>query len=539
MKKLILSLMMLPMWASAQNYITTYAGNGSGISSGDGGSCLSASFAIPTSMCIDSDGNTYIGEAYAYKIRKITPDGIISTLAGTGISGYSGDGGLAIAAKMNMPIDLKLDGLGNLYFSDFSNHCIRKINLSTGIITTVAGNGTPGYSGDGGPATSATILNAGGLCFDPSGNLVFSDYSNSRIRKVDISTGIISTIVGTGTAGYSGDGGPATSANIYEVWTMQYDPSGNLFFCDASNDVVRKVDVSGNISTVAGNHISGASGMGGAATAASLNNPAGLALDPLGNIYIADQFNYSLRKVDASGIITNFAGNGTSGFSGDGGDATTARISNTNIVQVDPAGDILFTDNFNNRVRVVYVNDYDTFYFKVYNDTVNVGDTGNYKIPYGVGLTYQWQKKNATGVFVDISDAGVYHGTSTRHLQVYPAATSLNGETYRCLVNKPSGHTYATNEGKLIVIGGSSGIANYSVIHASLFPNPAKDAIYLEWSNAESSLDITIYNATGAVAVNIPKYEQGQAIDIRNLSTGVYYIKSSVFGTQVLHFVKD
>lgn len=538
MKKLILSLLMLPLWANAQNYITTYAGNGDGISAGDGGSCISASFYVPTSVCIDADGNTYIGEAYGYKIRKVTPDGIVSTIAGTGSSGYSGDGGPATAAEMNMPIDLKLDGLGNLYFSDLYNNCIRKINLSTGIISTVVGNGTAGYSGDGGLATDATIFNAGGLCFDPSGNLVFSDYSSGRIRKVDMSTGIISTIVGTGIAGYSGDGGPATSANVNQVWTMQYDALGNLFFCDASNDVVRKVDVSGNISTVAGNHVSGASGMGGAATSAELNNPAGIVVDPFGNMFIADQFNYSIRKVDASGIITNFAGNGSMGFSGDGGDATSAEISNTNIVQIDPAGNVLFTDNFNNRVRVVYVNDYDTVYFRVNNDTVVAGDTASFKIAYGIGLTYKWQKKNTSGVFTDLSDVGVYHGSNTRNLKVYPISSSLSGETYRCLVHKPSGYDYTTSEGKIIITGDPAGIKNTSLVNASLYPNPASDVIYIDWSNADVSADITIYNAMGAVVSSIQNYKQGSAINVNNLSSGAYYIKSNVLGAQVIQFLK-
>jgi sugar lactone lactonase YvrE len=229
------------------------------------------------------------------------------------------------------------------------------VDASTGIITTVAGNGIPGYSGDGGPATSASLSGPSGVVVDATGNLLIADSSNYRIRRVDASTGIITTVAGNGIRGFSGDGGPATSASLSPIG-VAVDATGNLFIADTGNHRIRRVDEStGIITTVAGNGIRGFSGDGGPATSASLNYPTGVAVDGSGNLFIADAANNRIRWVDAStGIITTVAGNGMPDYSGDGGPATSASLNGPSGVVVDAAGNLFIADNDNKRIRLAW-----------------------------------------------------------------------------------------------------------------------------------------------------------------------------------------
>ena len=247
-----------------------------------------------------------------------------------------------------------MDGAGNLYISDQSNQRIRKVTAATGIITTVAGNGTAGYSGDGGPATSAELNFPAGVAVDSAGNLYIADYNNSVIRKVHTS-GIMTTVAGNGTGGYSGDSGPATSAELYLPIGVAVDGAGNLYIADTGNQHIRKVDASGIITTVAGNGTAGYSGDGGLAISAQLDRPTSAAVDSAGNLYIADTGNQRIRKVNASGIITTVAGNGTNGYSGDSGPATIAELYNPVGVAVDGAGNLYIADLSNQRIREVNV----------------------------------------------------------------------------------------------------------------------------------------------------------------------------------------
>jgi Cep192 domain 4/NHL repeat len=335
----------------ASGTISTVAGNGAYGFSGDGGPATSASLDGPTGVAVDGTGNLYIADEGNQRIRKVDTSGTISTVAGNGTAGFSGDGGPAASTELYDPFGVAIDGAGNLYIADQANQRIRKVDTS-GNISTVAGNGTYGFSGDGGPATSAELFNPFGVAVDGAGNLYIADAYNQRIRKVDTS-GNISTVAGNGTAGYSGDGGPATSASLLDPADVAPDGVGNLYIADSDNSRIRKMDASGNISTVAGYGAAISLGDGGPATSAGLAGPRGVAVDGAGNLYIADTSNQRIRKVDLGGIITTVAGNGTYGFSGDGGPATSAELSSPFGVAVDSAGNLFIADLSNQRIRKV------------------------------------------------------------------------------------------------------------------------------------------------------------------------------------------
>jgi sugar lactone lactonase YvrE len=305
--------------------ITTVAGTGTAGSLGDGGNATSAQLSSPTGVAVDLSGNIYIADTWNHRIRKITVStGIITTIAGTGTNGFSGDGSAATSALLYSPDSVVLDSMGNVYITDTWNNCIRKITVSTGIITTIAGTGGNGagfigFTGDGGVATSAKLNYPSGVALDLSGNVYIADQSNNCIRKITVSNDIITTIAGTGTAGSLGDGGVATSARLWNPSGVALDLSGNVYIADQSNNCIRKITVStGIITTIAGTGIAGFLGDGGVATSARLWKPSGVALDLSGNVYIADTWNNCIRKITVStGIITTIAGTGTAGFSGD------------------------------------------------------------------------------------------------------------------------------------------------------------------------------------------------------------------------------
>ncbi|MBD2702914.1 SMP-30/gluconolactonase/LRE family protein [Spirosoma sp. BT702] len=331
--------------------ITTVAGTGSPNFGGDGGPATAATMAYPSGVAIDKLGNLFIADQGNNRIRKVNTSAIISTVAGNGTLGFSGDGGPAPNADLYYPIDVVVDKAGNLFIADQGNNRIRKVATS-GVITTVAGNGTFGFGGDGGLATSANLANPTGVVVDGSGNLFIADQKNHRIRKVT-PAGSITTVAGNGILGFSGDGGLAINASLDNPSGVAVDASGNLFIIDTGNNRIRKVSPAGSITTVAGNGTAGFGGDGGPATAASLNNPSGIAIDTAKNLYIADRYNHRIRKVTASGSITTVAGNGFAGFTGDGGPALNARLNNPNDVSVDSSGTLYIADLLNNRIRRV------------------------------------------------------------------------------------------------------------------------------------------------------------------------------------------
>jgi len=337
--------------------ITTIAGNpGAPYIAGDGGPAVAAQLGNPEAITFDYAGNLYIADPAALCVRKIDTSGMISTVVGSGAFGMgtAGDGGLATAAELQLPNSMAADGLGNLYIADTHNHAIRKITAD-GVIRTIAGQNVGIYGGDGGPATKAWLYSPQNVAFDTSGNIYIADQGNNRIRKIS-SDGTISTVAGNGNVGYAGDGGLATLAQLsYPSWVAT-DTAGNMFIADTNNHRIRKVNTNGIITTVAGMGTSGFSGDGGTATMAQLNSPAGVAIDAAGNLYIADTNNNRIREVLSNSTIVTLAGNGTKGYSGDGGNAADAQLASPNGVAVDTAGNLYIADMANHRIRKVAAN---------------------------------------------------------------------------------------------------------------------------------------------------------------------------------------
>jgi sugar lactone lactonase YvrE len=333
--------------------INTFAGNGTAGFSGDGGQAIDASFDFPRAPAFDSAGNLYISDFNNHRVRKVAPNGIVTTFAGTGTPGSTGDGGPATSAELLNPSGTAADSAGNIYICEYGGNRIRRVDGVTGIITTVAGTGAGGYSGDGGPATAAKLANPQDARFDSAGNLYFADYANNRIRKITISTGIITTVAGDGTAATAGNGGPATSASLYGPVGVVFDTTGNLYISELNGNVVRRVSAAtGIITAFAGNGAAGFSGDGGPATSAELNIPYGIAFDAAGDVFISDVDNQRIRMVSiTTGIITTIAGNGTAGFSGDDGAATSAEFNQPVELVSNSAGQLFVADAVNNRIR--------------------------------------------------------------------------------------------------------------------------------------------------------------------------------------------
>jgi hypothetical protein len=344
-------------FGSGGEVITAFAGLATSANigdSGDGGPATLATFRGTGGVAVDGQGNVFISDFGNHRVRKVSPDGTISNYAGTGTAGSSGDGGPATSAELDSPLGLTVDGQGNVYLTDVGNNRVRKVSPD-GTITLVAGGGTGGL-GDGGLATSAQLRSPHGVAVDGLGDVYIADTFDNRVRKVSPG-GIITTFAGTGLSGppTSGNGGPATSANMAPAG-VAVDGQGNLYIADYANNLVREVTPGGTINTVAGTGTAGSSGDGGPATSAELNYPMGVAIDGQGNFYI--YMNCELREV-SGGTITTIADTAdTCGNSGDGGLATSAQINGANAgatsaLAVDGPGSIYLSDWSNNRIRKI------------------------------------------------------------------------------------------------------------------------------------------------------------------------------------------
>ncbi len=445
--------------------INTVAGTGTASFSGDGGAATAATLNAPNALVADGAGNYYISDAYNHRVRKVSASGIITTFAGNGTSGYSGDGGAATAAKLNQPTCLAIDGSGNIYISDIYSNVIRKVNTS-GIITTYAGSGSAGFSGDGGPATAARFNYPYGIAFDGSGNMYVADEYNHRIRKINTS-GTITTICGS-SSGYSGDGGAASAAQLFYPNFVITDAAGNIYITDNTNHRVRQINTSGVINTIVGNGTAGFSGDGGPATAAKINFGGGMRFDGAGNLYFADLLNNRIRIINTSGIINTFAGTGAASTSGDGGMATAAGINGPLDVAFDASGYFLIAETDGDRVRGVgvhFVNHPTNFLSRTIESfTVCENDTN---VPINTQLS--------------ITDSNTAQ-TETWSVYVAPAHGTLNGFSTTATSTggtvTPSGLSYTPTPGytgtdgyKIIVTDGTTSDTASVVVTINPAPN--------------------------------------------------------------------
>ena len=343
-------------------HITTYAGTGIASVSADGDPAKSTNLVAPSGIAVSRTGEVFVADGD--RIRVIGTDGRVRTVAGTGASGFEGDGGPALVARLSIAangraevIGLAIDGKGNVFVSDTGNNRVREITPD-GTIFTVAGSGAPGFRsppavdvGDGRRGTEAVLSEPRGLAVDQQGNVLIADTGDNRVRRLD-ANGIITTVAGTGQLGWSGDGGPAIQAELSAPEGLALDPQGDLFIADSGNERIRKI-TNGIITTIAGDGSSGFSGDGGPGLKARLNIPLGLAVDSRGNLYFADTANDRVRKLDLSDTITTVAGDGRAGFGGDSQPASAAMLNLPVAVAVGSSGDLYIADASNNRIRAV------------------------------------------------------------------------------------------------------------------------------------------------------------------------------------------
>ncbi len=412
--------------------IVTVVGNVASGHSGDGGPATAAGVATEAaSLVFDRAGNYYFCERFDHVVRKVSISGIISTIAGiytgggSGSGGYSGDGGPATAARLNNPAGLAIDSAGNIFIGEIDGGRIRKINAATGIITTIAGNGS--YlvdSGDGRPATSAAVMPVR-LCFDKHQNLYFTT-AGCGIRKIDAATTVITTIVpntsSTSGCGYGGDGGPASAALINQATGICTDSTGDLFVADFENCRIRKISITtGIITTFAGNGVCAYNGEGLTATSSRIH-PTDLKFDNNGNLIFGEKSNCRMRKITPLGYVYTIAGNGTCGYSGDGGVADSASIFYPWGLSPDECGNVYFLDNNNNRIRKISYNN---------NPSINITATTGNNPCYGMPVTFIAHPflAGTTPVFQwKVNGANV--GTSSPTYTYTPA----NGDSIQCIL---------------------------------------------------------------------------------------------------------
>lgn len=346
--------LLVPLAVQGQGgHITTIAGNGVTQYIGDGWPATSYSLAMPYGVCVDRAGNVFSTDFASYRVRRIVHDSIF-TYAGTGMPGYTGDGAAATAATLHNPYAITVDTGGNVYVLEQYNDVVRKIDKATGVITTICGTGMGGFYGEGVPGLTARMEQPSGLCMDKAGNLYIADRGNQRVRMMNMTTGIINTVAGTGTNGFSGDGAAATSANLSYPTGLCMDTLGNLYIADNANHRIRKVDaVTGIITTVAGTGTPGFSGNGGPAVDAQLLQPNSIFMSRKGFLYISDFGNNVIRIMGPDGGINNVVGSGGYGYSGDGGPAPLATMAGPMAVFVDDSDNIYVADGGNSAIRKV------------------------------------------------------------------------------------------------------------------------------------------------------------------------------------------
>jgi sugar lactone lactonase YvrE len=351
---LLLTFALFTCFSSQGATLQTIAGTGHKGFSGDTAAARDAELNMPTGLTADSRGALFFCDTLNHRIRKIAADGKISTIAGTGEPGWSGDGGPALAAKLHEPYEVRFDAAGNLFWVERLSHCVRKLDTKTGTVTTIAGTGTPGFAGDGGPATKAQLNEPHSIGFDKRGDLYICDVKNHRVRKVDMKTGVISTFGGTGERKPSPDGAPISGTPLSGPRALDFDRDGNLWLALREGNAILKLDLAkGVIHHVAGTGQKGSGGNGGPALEATLNGPKGIAVGPKGNVYIADTENHVIRIIDAAtGKIDLLAGTGEKG-DGPDGDPLKCRLNRPHGIYVAADGTVFIGDSEAERIRKI------------------------------------------------------------------------------------------------------------------------------------------------------------------------------------------
>ncbi|MCW3123493.1 MAG: Serine/threonine-protein kinase PknD [Flavipsychrobacter sp.] len=593
MKPILLIVLLLPVFAQAQ-IINMFAGNGAPGYSGDGGPATAANLTGPNMARPDQAGNIYIADLFNNCIRKVNAAGTITTVAGSGSTVHSGDGGPATAAGVYEPRSIAIDIAGNIYFPENYHFgyapFLRKVDTA-GIISTIAGTGVYGYSGDGGPATAATFEYIADVVIDRFKNIYLVDDGAAVVRRID-TAGIITTIAGTGVRTFSGDGGPATAAGINAL-AIAIDTSGNIYIADYDNYRIRKVNSSGIISTVAGNGTSGYGGDGVPATSTGLSAQS-VAVDTHGNIYISDALNYRIRKVDASGIITTIAGNGSPGHTGDGGPATAAELFQPFGVAVDYAGDFYISDPNSNYVRKVSIptlpafslssdsvcqnscitlintstGHIDSLKWQVYGDTTlypgkdtitacfqSSGIDSVKLYVYNAGLVDSSTqivtiKQLPHPKLIDTLECGLYVPDIYKSYNWYVFDFWLPGGLPSAMGNTTY-YTASTSSNYAYVVVDSNGCIGRSDTAArcveavntvanpgptiTIFPNPVSATLTITSTDKISSVSVS--NLIGQTLYNYQYHNLQVQVDVAELPTGVYIVR--INDTEIRKFVKQ
>ena len=506
----VIALCMLSNCLTQAQIITNFAGGGTG---GDGSPATAAKLGLTGNGSFDAAGNYYfVQDGATPRIRKINTAGIISTVGGTGVLGFSGDGGPATAADIRIGWTT-VDSIGNIYLSD-NNVCrIRRIDAATGIITTIAGNGTATTTGDGSPATAATIVPYG-ICFDRHWNNLYI-CANAYIRKINIATGIISYVAGNGLGGFTGDGGPATAAGISTI-SICMDTSDNLYIGGATR--IRKIDMStGIIASVGGTGTFTYSGDEIPATTAQFKE-AGIAADARGNLFIADGANRRVRVIDALGIIHTLAGNGTTGLSGDGGPATASVVSDAEGVTVDACGDLYIADDNNRRIRKI------TFPVPILT-TPSISLAGIITAAAGTTVTVTATvAKTGSSYIIHWMNKGIEFTTTTTPSVTYTKAAGIDTITARVVSTATYGcYDSTTSAGHVVKVPpvGVKSLAPKGEL--IVFPNPVTNVINI--NGIESEMQYRLLNMMGNMVRSGLLPAGDNAINIKDIANGVYMLE--------------
>ncbi len=526
--------------------ITTIAGNGSGVYNGDNIPATQAQF-LPTAIATDRIGNLFISDLDNSIVRKIDRNGIITTVAGNGVRDFSGDGGLAINATLNYNWGIALDNALNLYIVDDGESRVRKVTIN-GIINTIAGIDTVnggGYNGDSILAINAQFDHPSCIALDAVGNIYIADQSR-RIRKININ-GFITTIAGTGVSGYSGDGGLAIIAEIGDPIGITADKTGNIYFTDIDNNIIRKVDKNGIITTVAGNGFAGYTGDGGLAKLATLNYPYGLAVANDGTLYIADTYNNVIRKVDATGIITTVIGDGTAGFSGDGGLATNAKLNLPVALVFDNDNNLMIADYGNARIRKVTSSE---IQISIRDKSVIEGNRGRKFLAVPVILSekpekiirvkYTTQKNTAIAGSDYVAQSGILvfpPGLKKIILPIQIKGDQIPeaNETFSIVLSDPVNATIADSTAIITISDDDASAlsaaqeADKTITAISLSPNPAQDKVKIILTGYSGNVILQLSSNDGRILqqqkLNVASAKLTQLqINVGSYANGTYLV---------------